>query len=473
MSPVFSNQPIDSQLNKLAEQFQSQDQLSFRGGGYLRYSLDQTTLQVTVSEPRKVDIFEEFVLRSALDIIPSPTEAEIAEMLGIDPMFVQNTTETLQACNNLAISSESAIMVKPVTQELFIEKNCILKPKFTQQIYAIDDLTGDFGFNITPFKNAPFALSRLDDFISDLENKFNTQLRLTIESIQSFLCPEQDKIITQYKEIESKEIWKVIGLLVFKNVLTGDHLIKAFVDEHEVQEISNRLTSLENKGQFSLDKLASLLSPTIANEVITSGRESRIPVRLGRPNTRRSIEAERVYIGLPEHLVHLVLWVKRKYRTNPLSHIPGGSDVVVEYHNEQALGYDWIKKPSVYIRTFFAGIIEYGSDEFKRLDKKIQLEIAKDKIARFYTRKYNDEDEYSTVAFVEVWNSETANEMPWESLERFDRKQQKQHYFNFEKISGFKSQSVLDYYGYEPECEDIVDKVERLWGIPEPRLVED
>ncbi|WP_223278614.1 hypothetical protein [Nostoc sp. 'Peltigera membranacea cyanobiont' 232] len=199
MCPAFSDQPIDSQLNKLVEQFQSQNQLSFIGGGYLRYSLNQITLQVTVSEPRKVDIFEEFVLRSALDIIPSPTETEIAEMLGIDPMFVRNTTATLQAYNNLAISSESTIMVKPATKELFIDKNCILKPKSTQQIYAIDDaLAGNFSFNITPFKNAPFTLKRLDDLI-DLENEFNTQSRLNLEALQSFFCPDQEKVVTGYQ----------------------------------------------------------------------------------------------------------------------------------------------------------------------------------------------------------------------------------------------------------------------------------
>ncbi|QFS49788.1 hypothetical protein [Nostoc sphaeroides] len=474
MCPAFSEQPIDSQLNKLVKQFQSQNQLSFIGGGYLRYSLNQTTLQVTVSEPRKVDIFEEFVLRSALDIIPSPTETEIAEMLGIDPMFVRNTTATLQAYNNLAISSESTIMVKPATKELFIDKNCILKPKSTQQIYAIDDtLTGNFSFNITPFKNAPFALKRLDD-LSDLENEFNTQSRLNLEALQSFFCPDQEKVVTGYQEIESKKVFKLIGLLVLQNGLSGEHLVKAFVDEHEVQEISNRLTFLKNQEQFSLEKLASLLSPTIPNEVITSRRESNIPERLVRQNPIRSIEPERVYIGLPQRLAHLILWVDRRYRTNILSHIPGGSDVVVEYHDGRVLGYDWIKMPWVYIRTFFAGIVEYGSDEFNRLDKNMQLQIAKNKIATLYARKYKDDEEYSTARFEKAWDSETSNEMPWKSLERFDCRQQKQHYFNFEKISsGFKPQSVSDYYGYEPEYEDPIDKAERLWGIPDPRLVED
>ncbi len=123
-----------------------------------------------------------------------------------------------------------------------------------------------------------------------------------------------------------------------------------------------------------------------------------------KPNQVDDEKIKRVYIGLPEHLAHLVLWVNRVSRTHPWSHIPGGSDVVVEYRDGHARGYDWIKKPSVYIRSFFAG-----------------------EILRVYVRRYNNEHEYFNAPFEEVWNSETSNEMPWESLEKFERRKQNQY----------------------------------------------
>lgn len=528
MSPAFSNQEnqeMDSPLKELRKKLESPN-LSFITGGYLRYSVRQTTLQVAVSEARRVDIFEEFVLHSALDLTPPPTEAEIAEMLGIDPMFVRDTTKTLHAYNNLVINPESAIIVKPVTQELFIEKKCILQPKSTQHIYAIEDsLTGDFYFTKSPAKNAPVTLKILDGLIDD-HNQFTKDSRFTIEAIKNFVCEYNNIFVTGYNEIESKKIYRLIGILVFQNLNT-DYLIKAFLGEQEAQEISNRLTKLTTQEEISIDKLMSLLSPTIPNEVITSVRESRTRRLLIGRNTRISMEPERVYIGLPLYLADIILWVDRQYRTNPLSYIPGGYDVVVEYHDGRALGYDWIKKPWAYIRTFFAGIIEDGSDEsdpdyppnptpdplpnptpdpppnptpdlpkfdcneshsrslgtgrtsdpkkgdFNKLDEKSQLEITKNKIARFYTRKYSDDEEYLTAAFVEVWNSETSNEMPWKSLQAFAPKPQKQYHFNFDEVSDFNPLSRLDYYGYEPEYEDPIDKAERLWGIPDPRLVED
>ena len=177
-------------------------------------------------------------------------------------------------------------------------------------------------------------------------------------------------------------------------------------------------------------------------------------------NARRHADPEHVCIGLPEHLACLVLWVARKYRTNPLSHIPGRSDVVVEYHDERTFGYDWIKKPSVYISAFFAGIVEYASDDFKKLDEQRQIEVAKRKIARVFARKYKDESEYSTASFIEVWNSETSDEMPWKSLERFERTPLNQ--YDFEADYNFIPQSAFDHYGYEPDYIDFTRVLHHL-----------
>ncbi|MEH2122630.1 MAG: hypothetical protein V7K46_31645 [Nostoc sp.] len=51
-------------------------------------------------------------------------------------------------------------------------------------------------------------------------------------------------------------------------------------------------------------------------QLLISARGARIPVHSVRQNKRVHREPERVYLGLPEHLTHLVLWVDRKYRTN-------------------------------------------------------------------------------------------------------------------------------------------------------------
>lgn len=161
---------------------------------------------------------------------------------------------------------------------------------------------------------------------------------------------------------------------------------------------------------------------------------------------KRNEEIEHVYIGLPEHLVNCVFWVKREARTNILSHEPGGSDVVIEYYNGHARGYDWIKKPSVYIGTFFSG-----------------------EILSVYARTYNDE-EYSTAVFEEVWNAETSSEeMLFEALKKFDRPDKKRDIlsileededdflessYNSDEVwtSWYNEEENQWYFGECPEC---------------------
>lgn len=67
-----------------------------------------------------------------------------------------------------------------------------------------------------------------------------------------------------------------------------------------------------------------------------------------------STKIKRIYLGIPEKLIDQILWVSRNYRTNHLSHIGGGGDIIVEYHKKnKVLGYDLIKYPSRYIYKIF------------------------------------------------------------------------------------------------------------------------
>jgi hypothetical protein len=128
---------------------------------------------------------------------------------------------------------------------------------------------------------------------------------------------------------------------------------------------------------------------------------------------------KKVYLGLPSHLASKVFWVNREYRLNNLSHIPGGADVIVEYHDESVLGYDWIKMPSKYIKTFwYEHYIEIFPD-FDEWNEKQQLAEIKKKVKSIYARKYSESD-FETVPFQEVWNFKNSENTPWNALEMVD-----------------------------------------------------
>ena len=127
-------------------------------------------------------------------------------------------------------------------------------------------------------------------------------------------------------------------------------------------------------------------------------------------------EIKWIYIGLPDELKNIVLWVADEFRINPLSLKPGGSDVVVEYHDGNVFGYDRIKDPASYIRAIFAKKIILEIQNFEELSESLQMDIVKSKVHRIYARDYKDENDFKNVPFKEIWNSSTSKELPWTVL---------------------------------------------------------
>ena len=77
---------------------------------------------------------------------------------------------------------------------------------------------------------------------------------------------------------------------------------------------------------------------------------------------------------------------------NTLSFEPGGSDVVVEYHDGSVFGYDWIKTPSSYISTIFNVSLIAEHDDYESLSFTDQLRIVKSKYYRIFARQYEDKN---------------------------------------------------------------------------------
>ncbi len=129
-------------------------------------------------------------------------------------------------------------------------------------------------------------------------------------------------------------------------------------------------------------------------------------------------EIKKIYLGLPQDMRTRVFWVGRKFRTNLLSHQPGGGDIIVEYHSGKIFGYDWIKYPSRYVLNIFNRHFKKNNENFERFKENIQLGIIKKEVSRIFARVY-EKDEFETVNFEEVWNSEIDKKLPWDKLKEF------------------------------------------------------
>lgn len=131
------------------------------------------------------------------------------------------------------------------------------------------------------------------------------------------------------------------------------------------------------------------------------------------------MDANQIFQKLPYHLKNRIQWVGRQYRVNSLSHIPGGSDVIIEYQNQKIMGYDWVKMPSLYIKKICDAEITRIYVGYSNYDESEQFDAFKKHFHRIYARKYEDNGQ-NDVMFEEIWNSETANSLPFKSLQKFD-----------------------------------------------------
>ncbi len=77
---VSSPKPIDPQLQDFVQQIEKQSPagISVLAGRQFRYPLKQILVEVTISEPRKFNILEEFILRAGMESELIPTENELA-----------------------------------------------------------------------------------------------------------------------------------------------------------------------------------------------------------------------------------------------------------------------------------------------------------------------------------------------------------------------------------------------------------
>lgn len=122
-----------------------------------------------------------------------------------------------------------------------------------------------------------------------------------------------------------------------------------------------------------------------------------------------------VFVGIPKNISAEIIWVQDKFRTNQLSLIPGGTTVVVEYHNREVLGYDKIIRPSDYIRKFFEASNRGTSYEYFKMNELAKVNFYKERLNRIFARKNKN-----GFAFEEVWNCKSSHQLPWKSLTKFD-----------------------------------------------------
>jgi len=273
---VSSPKPIDPQLQDFVQQIEKQSPagISVLAGRQFRYPLEQISVEVTISEPRKFNILEEFILRAGMESELIPTENELAAALGLDPVFVQNTAKTLRSLETLAWTSDAKIILTPQGRQFYLEGS-VPQPPQTKQIYAIaDPLQGNLFFVFSPVEAVEIDLPNFGDFIT-LENRCQEMSELGLEELQRIIqgsglglhVPEDGKIITAaFFTKESQTIWQSVSIFVIFDALEDAIKLQVRRGKQILHYASDLLDIFQSEGKVSLQTLLYLSDETIAAE---------------------------------------------------------------------------------------------------------------------------------------------------------------------------------------------------------------
>lgn len=230
-----SDRPIDPELENIVEEIERKS-LSFSvlAARQLRYCVSQTPIKIKIANSRQLNILEDFIFRAGIEFDPPPTEDELATVLGLDPIFIKNTTATLRNLHTLEADTESVIKLTPVGQEFYRDRSVPEAPEI-KTIYAISQpfskIVESFPIKTEEIDHLP----NLKDYVA-IENKNESFANLSLSELRELIknsdlgihSPENGKIATSFKaEDITKTIWKTLSLIVIFDVLENDFRIQA------------------------------------------------------------------------------------------------------------------------------------------------------------------------------------------------------------------------------------------------------
>jgi hypothetical protein len=269
-----SDRPIDPELENIVEEIERKSPIfSVLAARQLRYCVSQTPIKIEVAKSRQLNILEDFIFRAGVEFNPPPTEDELATVLGVDPIFIKNTTATLRNLHTLETETESVIKLTPVGQEFYRDRSVPEAPE-TQTIYAISQPFSKI-VKSSPIKTEEIEhLPNLKNYIViDKKNENFASLSLSElrelikNSALEFHSPENGKFVTSFKVEESAELmWKNLSLIVIFDVLENDFRIQAREGIKVLEDASTWLNNLLAEEKIALNSLCQLTDEEIKDQ---------------------------------------------------------------------------------------------------------------------------------------------------------------------------------------------------------------
>ena len=270
MFPVSVIKPIDENLKYIVEKIETETAgLTVLAARQFGYTVIQNSLELTIKEPRKFNVLEEFIIRAAMEFNPPPTANDLASILGLDSVFVKSTIANLQSLQTLADTPQITVTAEG---SLFYAQGSVPKPPYSVSIYAItDNLAGKITFQYESLEDVVIKQPDLAEFVN-IEAKIPAISSLQLADIQEIIqssnlplhVPAEGKFVTDFKV---KGITQTMERNISLFVIYDGNQDKLNIQIRSGQEIlevaTQKIEELYNSEKISLEELCQLSQETI------------------------------------------------------------------------------------------------------------------------------------------------------------------------------------------------------------------
>ncbi len=142
-----------------------------------RYPVQQQKISVRIEYYRKLNLLEKFILRASSEISPAPSLKEVANVLGLDPIFIESVLNDLSDRKNIT-TSDDRLRVTEEGKKTLSSETITEDPAYEAWYYLQDTILGTIAFTRQP-------LDVMDEELAQLED-LNTYVARDLEQFPAF-----------------------------------------------------------------------------------------------------------------------------------------------------------------------------------------------------------------------------------------------------------------------------------------------
>ncbi len=225
--------PIAPELLPLARQIEERSQgLHILAARQFRYPVQQQKISVRIDHYRKVNLLEKFVLRALIEIVPAPSLEEIADALGLDPIFIESTFDVLRDRESITHANDG-VQVTEEGKKTLSSETVSEEPSHESWYYLQDMILGTATFARHPLDEMDEQLKQLADLNHYVEqdltvfpvfvmNPTEQQAQWQAIGLDAH-DPEQGRFVTGMAPLGDPELrWRTIAIFVEYDSLCED-----------------------------------------------------------------------------------------------------------------------------------------------------------------------------------------------------------------------------------------------------------